>query len=352
MDKKEKSIIDLIISSKEWLRFLLSKWKLIVAISFLGSCLGVCFSLLIKPTYAANLTFALEEKSNGANGIGAIASQFGLSIGGSEGGAFTGDNIIELLKSRYIIEKTLLSKVTFANKEELLVNMYIKFNKLNESWAGNPMLINLNYTDLDRTKFSFEQDSVLGEISKGISENLLSVKKIDKKLSIVSVNVTSNNEVFSKYFCESLVKNVAIFYIETKTAKSRANISLLQYRVDSVKKELDAAMYGRAQFSDQNLGLIRQSAAVPRIKQEMRVQMLGTMYGELIKNLEFSKLALMREEPLIQIIDSPILPLVKKRFSKFKGIIFGGAFLGLLTVFALVINKLYVNLLIENNSNK
>ena len=53
------------------------------------------------------------------------------------------------------------------------------------------------------------------------------------------------------------------FYIETKTKKSRSNVLLLQNREDSVQRELNA-VYGRAQFGDQNMGLIRQQAAVPK----------------------------------------------------------------------------------------
>jgi hypothetical protein len=110
---------------------------------------------------------------------------------------------------------------------------------------------------------------------------------------------------------------------------------LLQNRADSVQRELNAAMYGRAQFGDQNMGLIRQQAAVPKLKQEMRVQMLGTLYGELVKNLEFAKLTLMREEPLVQIIDQPILPLPKARLGKLKAMVIGGFLFGFFSLLLL-----------------
>ncbi len=73
----------------------------------------------------------------------------------------------------------------------------------------------------------------------------------------------------------------------------------------------------------------------------MKVQVLGTMYGELIKNLEFSKLALMREEPLIQIIDSPILPLDNNKIGKKKAVMFGAFFGFMLITFYLILARLY-----------
>jgi uncharacterized protein involved in exopolysaccharide biosynthesis len=144
-----------------------------------------------------------------------------------------------------------------------------------------------------------------------------------------------------KYFPKNSSKTVTDFYIETKTKKSRGNILVLQNRADSVQRELNAAMYGRAQFGDQNMGLIRQQAAVPKLKQEMKVQMLGTLYGELVKNLEFAKLTLMREEPLVQIIDQPILPLPKAKLGKLKAMVMGGILLGFFSLLGLVGNKVW-----------
>jgi hypothetical protein len=50
------------------------------------------------------LTFALEEgESCGGGSLSGLASQFGYNIGGSGGGAFTGYNLLELMKSRRLI---------------------------------------------------------------------------------------------------------------------------------------------------------------------------------------------------------------------------------------------------------
>lgn len=345
--EEELTIRDIINKINYWYSYLFKKLKYIILFSIVGSILGLTFSIFKKPIYTATLTFALEEKTTDG-GLTSIASQFGLNIGsGSNGGAFAGDNIIELLKSRLLIENTLLTKVKIYGKEDYLLNRYIQFNELSKAWSESEDLglKKISYLDNNREKFSLKQDSVLGEIQKNILENYLSVSKVDKKLNLVSVKISSKDELFAKLFCENLVKNVSDFYIKTKTSKSKANISLLEFRVDSVRKELNNAMYGRAIISDQNLSLVRQKAAVPRIQQEMRVQMLSAMYGELIKNLEFSKLTLMREEPLIQVIDKPILPLEKDRLGKFKGIILGGILFGFLSLIYFILKKVIQDLL-------
>jgi hypothetical protein len=40
-----------------------------------------------------------------------LASSFGFDLGGSGGGLFTSSNIIELMRSRLVVEKTLLNPV-------------------------------------------------------------------------------------------------------------------------------------------------------------------------------------------------------------------------------------------------
>jgi uncharacterized protein involved in exopolysaccharide biosynthesis len=329
----EISLKELIQKAGDWFAFFKSKWKTIFLAGIIGGLLGLGYSFTKKTIYTAKLSFALEEKGSGGGNLSSLAAQFGLGVGGDGGGVFSGGNMIELLKSRFLIEKTLLSTVNINGKSDLLINRYIQFNKLDKAWAKQSKLANLKFNSADRASFTLQQDSVLGVISTGLIKNNVAIAQQDKKLSIINISVASTDEIFAKVFSEKLIETVSSFYIETKTKKTRANILVLENRADSVQRELNAAMYGRAQFGDQNMGLIRQQAAVPKLKQEMKVQMLGTLYGELVKNLEFAKLTLMREEPLVQIIDQPILPLPKARLGKLKAMVMGGflfGFLGLL----------------------
>jgi len=50
-----------------------------------------------------------------------------------------------------------------------------------------------------------------------------------------------------------------------------------------------------------------------RLKRD--VEILNIMYGEIVKNLEVSKFTLLNNKPLLNIIDSPTLPLEVNRMS-------------------------------------
>ena len=111
IENDEISLKELLLKVKDWYGFLISKWKIIVFFGFIGALLGLGYSIFKKPTYTASLTFALEEDGGSGGGVLNLASQFGFDLGTSGGGAFAGSNLIELFRSRNMIEKTLLSPV-------------------------------------------------------------------------------------------------------------------------------------------------------------------------------------------------------------------------------------------------
>ena len=335
--------------------FLISKWKTIVIFGVIGGILGFTYAFVKKPIYKAVLTFALEEKGSSMSSYANIASQLGMDIGGGlngGGGALVGENLLELLKSRFLVEKTLLSEVEIKGKKDLLVNLYIQFNEIDKSWEKNPEKKVSYIVNQPRNKFSQEQDSLLFRIYENIEKGDLMVRKVDKKLNIVIVEYQSIDEIFAKYFSTELVKNASEFYIETKTKKTRSNVVLLQNRLDSVKTALDQLMYTAAANQDRNQNPSKAQSKVPLMKQQMDIQILSTMYGELIKNLEMSKFTLMREEPLVQVIDKPILPLEKTKPGKIKSVIAGGFLFGFFTILFLLLNRTYKKIMyIESTEN-
>lgn len=336
----EITIAELLDYIQLWFRFLLSKWKTIVLYGILGGCIGLTYALLTPKKYVAELNFALEEKGGSASPYAAIASQFGVDLGGGNGGAFTGENLVGLLHSRMMIEKTLLSEVEFNGKRDLLINRYIEYNELRLKWEKKESLRNIKFTvGVPRNQYSTTQDSIVNGIQNQISKAQLSIKKVDKKLNLVQVLFTSQDELFAKVFTEKLVAEASLFYIETKTKKSRKNIELLELRIDSVRAELDNRLLSAAVAKDQNANPARALVGIPYTKKQIDIQLLTTVYAELSKNLELAKFTLMKEEPLVQVIDSPILPLRVEKPGKLTSIILFGFVFGVIHIIWIVLKK-------------
>ena len=347
IDNDEISLKELIQKIQEWVAYLKTQWKLIIGIAALGGVLGFVYASFQKPTYLAITTFVLEEDKGGGGGLGGamgLASSFGFDLGGGGGGLFTSSNIIELMKSRLVVEKTLLNPVQIAGKEISLADYYIQINELKEGWSKKPSLANISFpANADRTKFSLQQDSILQTISAGLTKNNLVIAQKDKKVSIISLTVKTESELFSKLFCEQLLKETSDFYIETKSKKSRLNVDILQHQADSIRAELNGAITGVAAASDNvyNLNPAFNVKRTPSTRRQVDVQANTAILTQLVAQLELSKVSLRKETPLVQLIDRPILPLEKDKLGRLKSLILCGFLAGFLTVLYLVFGQLY-----------
>jgi uncharacterized protein involved in exopolysaccharide biosynthesis len=347
--EEEISLKELILKIKDWYHFLLTKWVVIVAAGILGGTIGFGYAFLTKPEYSANLSFALEDEKQAGGGLSGalgLASSLGIDLGTSAGGAFSGANLIELLKSRNIVEKALLNPIAVNGKTKSLAQYFINFNELNKDWDSKSLLNGIEFApDADRSKFTLQQDSILGKIYESIAgeKGLLTVAQKDKKISIINIEVKSTDELFSKAFTESIAQEVSSYYIEIKSKKARQNMEILQHQTDSIRAELNAAITGVAAAADNTFGLnpAMMVRKTPGTRRQVDVQANTAILTQLVTNLEMAKVSLRKETPLIQVIDRPILPLKKEKVGKLKSLILGGFLAGFLTILILVFRILY-----------
>ena len=339
----EISLKELIDKGKEWWHYLLSQWKIIVLAGIIGACLGLAYSFIKKPIYTATLSFALEDEKGGGGLGGALglASSLGFDLGGG-GSIFTGSNLTELFKSRAMVEQTLLSPVVVDGKTISLAEMYIQNQEWREKWSEKPKLKDIQFLpNTNRKYFTRVHDSILGVMYADLSKTGLTVGQKDKKIAIITIDVNSTNELFSKYFTEALVKEVSDFYVTTKSKKARMNMDILERQTDSIRRELNGAITGVAVANDNTFGLnpAMNVRRAPSARRQVDVQANTAILTELVKQTELAKVTVRKETPLIQVIDQPILPLKKEKFGKAKGIVLGGVLAGFLIIIFLIIRR-------------
>ncbi len=341
----EITLKELLGKAKEWYAYLRSQWKLIVVAGILGAALGLTYSIIKKPVYTASLTYALEDGKNAGGGLGSLASSFGFDLGGAGGntGAFAGANLMELFKSRSMVEKALLAPVTQNNTTISLAEMYIQNKKWRKKWNEKPNLQKIQFLPhADQSQFTRVQDSIFGMIYYDLSKNALTVEQKDKKVAIGTITMKSTNEFFAQQFTLALTNTVANFYIETKSQRAKENLDVLVRQTDSIRRELNGAITGVAVANDNTFGLnpALNVKRVPSARRQVDVQANTAILTELVKQTELAKVTLRKETPLIQVIDQPILPLPKERLGKAKGILMGGMLAGFFTVLVLIIRRL------------
>jgi len=344
----------LVLQLRSSLSYILSKWIIISLFSILTGLAAAFYYSFKKANYTAEITFALDEgvTQNKNSDFSELSDALGLPVSFDAGTIFSSmTNIVELMQSRLLMEKTLRSSVIIEDKTIVFADFFLDSLLYREKWFKNSPYPKL---DFSVTKKSNKEALYENSIIKSIYETLITRNlKIDRKgkgTTIIVVTCISSNELFSKYFLEALLNEVTQYYIETKTQRSKISVELIQKRTDSVRQAYNKALYGRAAFTDAHANPSRQTVSVTGEKQQTDVQILRASYVELVRSLENAKTSLMRDTPLIQYLDTPILPLKLDRpniIKKFVLFFIVGGFL--ITTF-LLMRRLYHYILIERTS--
>ena len=125
--KQEKSISmkDIMALLKEYWSFIWKKKWFVVGIGILGGIIGFVYASVRTITYQANYVFTV---GGGATPTGMSSISMLLGMGGGSMDAFSGDNLLELLKSRSLVENTLLSPCVYEG-DSIIIHIALSFPK-------------------------------------------------------------------------------------------------------------------------------------------------------------------------------------------------------------------------------
>ena len=287
--------------------YFISMYKVVLYITLTCTILGFLYGKLQPSSYKATSTFIVEDKSGrGAGGLSGLASQFGIDAGGLTGGGaglFDGDNVLEIIKSRGIIEKVLLTKIDNASNPQTIADYYIQISDFKLAFESkNINTKSLNFIGLtEGAKHTVLQDSILFILYNEVSKNL-TVEKRNKKSTIITLQVSSPDQIFSKTFAEELIKQTSDLYVDIKTGNLSKSISKIQKKADSLQNSL--------------VGIYQNSFQINMSRNDLSERdktFSSTLYAEVVKNLETLKLSLINQTPVIQVLDTPKLPLFDQR---------------------------------------
>ncbi len=330
---KTAALSDLINAIQGYFRFVLGQKKLIGVLMLTMAILAMGYGFLQSPKYEATTTFVLEEKSASGGGLAGLASQFGFdmnSLTGAGTGLFSGDNILDIVKSRLIVEKALLTKSNNEKNNQALslADLYLDFSGLGKQLAkkNNP----ISFVDLQEGKQATPlQDSVLYVIYEKIAKDNITVDRVNKKGSIFKITTISDNAVFSKNMTDRLLFETTKYYINIKTNSASENVQRLQRRADSLSAILNTKSLKAASFQILDPNMAYKSMSVSSELSQRDKTIVYNIYAEVTKNLEMARMSLVSQTPIIQLLDQPKFPLIDQR----KSILFliaAGALIGLI----------------------
>lgn len=301
------------------------KWWVWLGAMLLGAGMGALVSKVFFPTrYKAIATFSVtEDQSYGWEGL---LAQFGMDVGGSNpGGLFQGENLVNLIQTRKIIEGSMLKKVQLKGDSILLAQALFNTTK----WSKQPELELLEFVSAYKQTTPLH-DSVLFLMYEWVRDDLMSVDKPERKIS--QINLTIEHEDYQ--LAEALATNILVYasdyYVETLTKKAKINLEVLRREADSVERKLQANLVRGAAETDEHVNPLRAALKIGQNRTLIDLQINVNLYGEIIKNLKLAEISLRKQTPLVEVIDWPKYPFERTGY-KFWYLILIGGVVGLLT---------------------
>jgi hypothetical protein len=312
-------------------RLLLSKYWMFLIVGILAGCTGILYAWLQPNQYKSKLTFSLSEGGSTLSSLAGLASEMGINIGGGDESIFSGDNIIEILRSRRIVEGVLLSEEDFAGKKMRMIDRYMdvtgmrKDKKIFEE-TRFPL-------SLPKENFSYRQDSVLMLVYSDLVKNFISCSRPDRRMNIYEINVTSLDEKWTRVFTDRMLERATQFYTEIRTKKAKNTLSILEERLADMKGNFDQSLETSSLSQDANLNPAFAETQLPVVKSQTDMQVYMSAYTELFKNLEIARFQFLNEIPVIQVVDGTAYPMENNK----KGKLVTGLFFAILSAFLLIL---------------
>ena len=334
----EASFKGIIVTISDYKNELKKRLLIILAVAIIFSLIGFGFSRSQEDQYNAVISFIVEDQSEGSNlsAFSGMANMIGIDMGASATSSFNQQNIIELLKSRKIIERTLNNTCKIEGKSDLLINHYIRINNL----ITDSSTINLSS--------NYYNDSITRIVWFRIIDRDMDILFQNDEANILNLSFESLNAELAKNFTEIVIDEMSEMYIDHQTEKSRNTLNNLYNRSDSIFKDLKISERNFAKVKDNNMRVMTASGRLEELQYMREVEILQAVYLELRKNIELSHMSVLNETPLIQIVDKPVLPLENiNRSNLFWIVIF--TFLGVFTIcFIIILRKLVRDALEED----
>jgi len=268
---------------------LVRRGRFIAACSIIAAVLMAAYSLIIPARFTATTTFMPETPSVGAGnlaGLASLAGQFGLPTGAG-GAAATPDLYASVIKSRQLLEAVLKTRFTVPGREARDV----------------PLL------DLLEVKAPSPQ----GQLAAGVKRlSAATTVAVDRRTSILTVSVEMADAGLAADVANELVALVNRYNLERRQSQSRAQREFTEVRLRSATAELREAENREVRFRQSN----RTFRGSPTLEVEgERLARVVSAKQEVVvglsKSYEESRIAEVRDTPLLSVIDTAVPPTLR-----------------------------------------
>lgn len=294
--KEETSLVDVIITIKKLFKFII-KSKILFFIIFISIFSIKLISFYLTPdTYLAKMTFVIEnsmsiESTANSGGLSNMASQLGVNLPGSNSNSvdyISSKNLNTFFNSFSLISKVLNSSFDTQSKSNFS-KAYAKLYKLDTSLSENE-LNRVIYENIIKNEFKIEP-------LKGSSFLEIKTEMRDPRLSVFFEKHILH-EAMNEYTKLKIGKQVKIL---EKTQKTADSLSLLLNMKAIRNYKQQEGLF------NSNQAFLTNRAIVDETSRDK--QFLLSLYGQIIAQLNSTKMLINQETPYIQVLDDIQTPI-------------------------------------------
>lgn len=324
----EITLKELILKIQEYWRELWRNWLLIGLIALPFFIYKVYDAYTTPPVFPGKLTFMVDEDEGGSfRSISGLLGQFGFNTGST--GKYNLDKILEISKSRRVVQMALFSEAVVGGKKDLIANHIIEYSDLPERWSDDTTgLKDFRFREKSVDNFSLLENRAFKGLLRVVNgtdkDPGIYQTSYDDETGIMSLEFNGRHPDLSIAFLDSLFFKLRDYYVENSIEKAQTTYQIIKEKTDSVADALAAAEYSLADFIDrsQNVYSAREGE-LQRSRLSAQVSRLQILYGEAMKNLQLSEMTLRNKEPFITLIDSPLPPLTIQQESLIRSALIG-----------------------------
>lgn len=286
----------------------LRRRRMIMALGFLGLVVGLAMAVIPPPVYRSTAVFKPQVSDARTSNMAILASRIGLTS--AEGNSEWGPPVyVELVKMWSLLEPLVRDTLTVAELDGQAVALL----------------------DL----LSSEGPSPEQRIDQAVSDlrELIKSREISS-IGAVELSVTSRWPSVSLFLVQQLVDAVNLFNIDTRRSQAAEEHAFVAKQVQEAKENLHVAENRLLLFLQHNRAITGSPELViehDRLQRE--VSLRQQLYTALLQNLEESRIKVVRDTPVITILESPQLALEPEPRLLFLKIIIGwlvGGILGMI----------------------
>lgn len=269
------------ISLWEVLAVLLRRRGVIVLSTLVVGALAVTFALIRAPSYTTQASFQPQGSEASQSQLLALASQFGVNVGGG-GGELSPAFYAELLTSREILLRVAEFEFEVDDARVRLVDLL----EIEDD------------TEELRTK----------EAIDWLRESAVSVQT-GRETGIVTVSVTTDWPALSLQIAERLLHEVSRFNLETRQSQAASERGFIEARVDNARGDLQQAENELQAFLQAN----RQFQDSPELtfqyeRLQRNVSLRQQVFTTLVQSFEQARIAEVRDTPVMTVLQPPYMP--------------------------------------------